>query len=202
MGGRLTPPILSYRDLRRRAGDFLRTHHPAGTIPVPIEEIVEFRYRMDIIPVPGLQDAFEVDGFISSDLKTIAVDASMQKHRQGRYRFTLAHELAHAILPRRIFLANRFGRVEDWKRFQRDLDEADRGWLEYQAYAFAGLILVPTESLLAEYQKALRVAGRAGLSLQSAGEVARPYIANWLARRFDVSSQVVEKRLNKDDLWP
>ena len=74
MADRLTPPILSYRDLRRRAGDFLRTHHPAGTIPVPIEEIVEFRYR---------------------------------------------------------------------KRFQRDLDEADRGWLEYQAYAFAGLILVP-----------------------------------------------------------
>jgi len=202
MADRLTPPILSYSDLRRRAGDFLRTHHPAGTIPVPIEEIVEFRYRMDIIPVPGLQDAFEVDGFISSDLKTITVDASMQKHRPGRYRFTLAHELAHAVLHRRIFLANRFGRVEDWKRFQRGLDEADRGWLEYQAYAFAGLILVPTESLLAEYQKALRVAGRAGLSLQSAGEVARPYIANWLARRFDVSSQVVEKRLNKDDLWP
>ncbi len=202
MADRLTPPILSYRDLRRRAGDFLRTHHPAGTIPVPIEEIVEFRYRMDIIPVPGLQDAFEVDGFISSDLKAITVDASMQKHRPGRYRFTLAHELAHAVLHRRIFLANRFGRVEDWKRFQRDLDEADRGWLEYQAYAFAGLILVPTEPLLAEYQKALRVAGRAGLSLQSAGEVARPYIANWLARRFDVSSQVIEKRLNKDDLWP
>jgi Zn-dependent peptidase ImmA (M78 family) len=202
MADRLTPPILSYRDLRRRAGDFLRTHHPAGTIPVPIEEIVEFRYRMDIIPVPGLQDAFDVDGFISSDLKAITVDTSMQKHRPGRYRFTLAHELAHAVLHRRIFLANRFGRVEDWKRFQRDLDEADRGWLEYQAYAFAGLILVPTEPLLAEYQKALRVAGRAGLSLQSAGEVARPYIANWLARRFDVSSQVIEKRLNKDDLWP
>jgi Zn-dependent peptidase ImmA (M78 family) len=157
---------------------------------------------MDIIPVPGLQDAFEVDGFISSDLKAITVDASMQKHRPGRYRFTLAHELAHAVLHRRIFLANRFSRVEDWKRFQRDLDEADRVWLEYQAYAFAGLILVPTESLLAEYQKALKVAGRVGLSLQSAGEVARPYIANWLARRFDVSSQVIEKRLNKDDLWP
>jgi hypothetical protein len=98
MADRLLPPILSYRDLRRRAGDFLRTYHPAGTIPVPIEEIVEFRYRMDIIPVPGLQDAFEVDGFISSDLKAITVDASMQKHRQGRYRFTLAHELAHAVL--------------------------------------------------------------------------------------------------------
>ena len=113
MADPLAPPFLSYRDLRRRAGDFLRTCHPAGTIPVPIEEIVEFRFRIDIIPVPGLQDAFEVDGFISSDLKSITVDTSMQKRRPGRYRFTLAHELAHAVLHRRIFLANRFRRVED-----------------------------------------------------------------------------------------
>lgn len=126
----------------------------------------------------------------------------MQKRRPGRYRFTLAHELAHAVLHRRIFLANRFGRVDDWKRFQREMDEADRGWLEYQAYAFAGLVLVPTEPLLAEYQKALRVAGRVGLSLQIAGEVARSYIADWLARRFDVSPRVIEKRLSKDEVWP
>jgi len=202
MAERLAPPFLSYRDLRRRAGDFLRTHHSAATIPVPIEEIVEFQYRIDIIPVPGLQDAFEVDGFIASDLKTITVDAFMQKRRPGRYRFTLAHEIAHVVLHRRIFLANRFRRVEDWKHFQREMDEADRRWLEWQAYAFAGLVLVPTEPLLAEYQKALRVAGRAGLSLQKAGEVARPYISEWLARRFDVSSQAIEKRLEKDDLWP
>jgi hypothetical protein len=202
MAERLTPPFLSYRDLRRRAGDFLRTHHRAATIPVPIEEIVEFQFRIDIIPVPGLQDAFEVDGFIASDLKTITVDAFMQKRRPGRYRFTLAHELAHAVLHRRIFMANRFRSIEEWKRFQRDMVESDRGWLEYQAYAFAGLVLVPAEPLLVEYQKALRVAARAGLSLQRAGEVARPYIANWLARRFDVSSQVIERRLEKDELWP
>jgi len=202
MADRLTPAYLSYRDLRRRAGDFLRTHHPTGAIPVPIEEIVEFQYNIDIIPVPGLQDAFEGDGFIASDLKSITVDAFMQKRRPGRYRFTLAHELAHAVLHRRIFVANRFRSVEEWKRFQRHMDESDRSWLEYQAYAFAGLVLVPAEPLLAEYQKALRVAGRAGLSLQKAGEVARPYIANWIARRFDVSAQVIEKRLEKDDLWP
>lgn len=82
------------------------------------------------------------------------------------------------------------------------MNEADRGWLEWQAYAFAGLILVPTEPLLAEYQKAVRVAGRVGLSIQKAGEVARSYVAEWLARRFEVSAQVIEKRLGKDELWP
>jgi hypothetical protein len=77
MAERLSPPFLPYRDLRRRAADFLRTRHPAATIPVPIEEIVEFRFHIDIIPVPGLQDAFEVDGFIASDLTNITVDAFM-----------------------------------------------------------------------------------------------------------------------------
>lgn len=202
MPDRLRPPVLSYEGLRRRSGDFLRTHHPSGTIPVPIEEIVEFRYRIDIIPVPGLQEAFEVDGFISSDLKAITVDAFVYEHRPGRYRFTLAHELAHAVLHRRIYQAYRFQRVEDWKRFQREMDEEDRRWLEWQAYAFAGLILVPAEPLRTEYQKAVRVAGRVGLSLLKAGEVARSYVADWLARRFEVSAQVIEKRLDKDGLWP
>lgn len=202
MPQRLQPPILSYEALRRRAGDFLRTHHPQGTIPVPIEEIVEFRYRIDIIPVPGLREAFEVDGFISSDLKSITVDAFVYERRPGRYRFTLAHELAHAVLHRKIFQAHQFRRVEDWKQFQREMDEEDRRWLEWQAYAFAGLILAPAEPLRTEYQKAVRVAGRVGLSLQKAGYVARSYVADWLARRFEVSTQVIEKRLDRDGLWP
>ena len=111
MAGSLDWPVRSYDDIRRRAADFLRTCHPAGTIPVPIEELVEFRYRIDIIPIPGLQGVFEVDRFISSDLKAITVDAFVYEHRPGRYRFTLAHELAHWVLHRRIFQAHRFRRV-------------------------------------------------------------------------------------------
>lgn len=53
MAGRLNPPFLSYEDLRRRAEDFLRTHHAAGTIPVPIEEIVQFRYALSLARSPG-----------------------------------------------------------------------------------------------------------------------------------------------------
>ena len=202
MAESLDRPILSYEALRRRAGDFLRTHHPGGTIPVPVEEIVELRYQIDIIPVPGLHEAFEVDGFISSDLRAITVDAFVYEHRPGRYRFTLAHELAHAVLHRRIYQEHRFRRVEDWKRFQREMDEEDRRWLEWQAYAFAGLILVAAEPLGTEYQRAARAATRVGLSLQKAGEVAQSYVADWLARRFEVSAQVIEKRLDKDGLWP
>ena len=53
-------PIYSYEDLRKKADEFLKEHHPSGTIPVPIEEIVEFEFRINIVPVLGLQREFEV----------------------------------------------------------------------------------------------------------------------------------------------
>lgn len=201
MADSLDRPVLSYDDLRRRAEDFLQTYHPTGGIPVPIEEIVEFRFKIDIIPVPGLHEAFEVDGFISSDLKEITVDSFMYEHRPGRYRFTLAHEIGHVVLHRRIFEAHRFRRVQDWRRFIREMSEEDRGWLEWQAYAFAGLILVPSATLSSEYRKAARLAAKAGFPLQAAGDLARSYVAEWLAKRFNVSPQVIEKRVVKDGLW-
>ena len=39
--------ILSYEDLRKKADDFLHTYNPSGTIPVPIEEIVEFKFNIN-----------------------------------------------------------------------------------------------------------------------------------------------------------
>jgi hypothetical protein len=43
---------------------FLREFHPEGSIPVPIEEIAEIKCGLDIIPLPGLRDLLEIDGFI------------------------------------------------------------------------------------------------------------------------------------------
>ena len=47
-------PYHSYKTLRRRATDFLRTYNAKGLIPVPVEEIVEFEFGINIIPIPGL----------------------------------------------------------------------------------------------------------------------------------------------------
>jgi len=197
----LRRPVLSYGNLRQRADDFLRTYHQTLAIPVPIEEIVEFSFGIDIIPLPGLHRAFDVDGFISSDLRSITVDAFVYEERPGRYRFTLAHELAHAVLHRRIYEEHRFQRAEEWKSFQRDLDEESRTWLEWQAYAWAGLVLVPAGPLRSEYGEAVKMAAQRGVSIRKAGEAARMYVAGWLAERFTVSPMVVEKRLRYDKIW-
>ena len=69
MTDEIRAPFLSYEDIRGKADEFLALHHPDGTIPVPIERIVEFKLGMDIVPVPGLRGVIEAEGFTTSDLR-------------------------------------------------------------------------------------------------------------------------------------
>lgn len=52
MGPEFEVRRLSYAELRGASERFLTEHHPFGTTPVPIEEIVEFRFGIDIVPIP------------------------------------------------------------------------------------------------------------------------------------------------------
>jgi len=110
-------PFYSYEDLRKKADEFLHKHHPSGNIPIPIEEIVEFEFRINIVPVLGLQREFEVEGFTSSDLKNIYVDEYVYTDRITRYRFTLAHEIGHIVLHRHLYRDHKFNSIYGWKGF-------------------------------------------------------------------------------------
>lgn len=68
-----TAPYHSYEDVRGQADAFLAKHHPAGTIPVPIEEIVEFQLSIDIVPMPDLHTLIETDGSIRGRLSRMGV---------------------------------------------------------------------------------------------------------------------------------
>lgn len=70
----ISVPVLSYENIRVHARKFLSKYHPSQKVPVPIEEIIEISFKIDIIPIPGLQQVLEIDGFISSNLKEISVD--------------------------------------------------------------------------------------------------------------------------------
>ena len=194
------PPIYSYEDLRRKADEFLAEHHPAGTIPIPIEEIVEFQLRMDIVPMPGLQTLIETDGFITSDLKEIYVDEFVYLSRPGRYRFTLAHEVGHAILHGELFRHGRFRSVKEWKAFVNSIPENEHRWFEFQAYAFAGLVLVPRNALLRQTRISVDKIRAEGIDLAENWDFAWSSIAAFVAKRFEVSSEVVDRRLQKDEV--
>ena len=196
-------PVLSYENLRGMAKSFLLEHNADGSIPVPIEQIVEFDFGTNIIPIPGLQRVHDVDAFISNDLKSLMVDLGILESRSpNRYRFSLAHELAHAVLHRDVFDRLRFSDIAEWKAQIMGLSEADREWLEWQAYSFAGLILVPGETLKERLHEAVQLAAMQGVVVQDAPDPAKDYICTWLGRQFEVSAQVIEKRLDKDGLWP
>jgi len=196
MAIKLKVPHYNYQDLRGRADAFLAKFNPTGAIPVPIEEIAEFTLELNIIPIPNLQDLLEIAGFIASDFKSITVDQFVMEHREKRYRYTLAHELGHLWLHQEIFAQLKFHSIDDWKRFQKEVDVGDYGWLEWQAYAFGGLVLAPRQPLAsnrATCEQAVRAEG-----LDPNTDAAQLYIVEMLSKTFNVSSAVIEKRLARD----
>jgi len=194
-------PDYSTKDISRKAEEFLKKYHPSLSIPVPIEEIIEFQFHIDIVPLHGLHRAFEIDGFTSNDLTTISVDAFVQESRPGRYRFTLAHEIGHVVLHRNFFLQLTFSSIDEWKEFAQSIPPRDYGIIEWQAYQFAGFILVPPKVLRVKYNDAIELARDKGILMGKRIEpAARQYIANWLAKQFVVSSEVTERCMQRDKL--
>ena len=197
-------PHLTYPQLRAAAEGFLKRYHPSRKIPIPIEQIIEFQMRLDIVPLPGLLEAYDVDGFTSSDLSEISVDQFVYEHRPSRYRFTLAHEVGHVVLHAELFKAHQFRGIDAWKRFLMGVTELDYSRLEWQAYSFGGLVLVPGDVLQQELKLAAKEVKAQGVSKET--DFAKALMTDIVAARFGVSSEVIERRVNFDqirltDLW-
>lgn len=113
----LEVPYLAYEQIANVAYRFLCRLNCESIIPVPIEKIIEFHLGIDIIPIPELLNTFEIDGWTSSNLKAVHVDEFIYKYRETRYCFTLAHELGHVVIHKKIFNKYNFIKIEEWKRF-------------------------------------------------------------------------------------
>jgi len=186
------------------AENFLSRYHKSRSLPIPIEEIIEFQLGIDIIPVPGLKDCFEsvgldIDAFISSDFKSITVDCYMQEHRENRYRFTLAHEIGHMLLHQDIYSQFHFSSIEDWLRTIKEIPLKDREMGEWQSNEFAGLILVPKSILKDEFEQAMEKS-RVSFDVKNRAFLLHVAIKHHLAPLFCVSNEVVRIRLQNDNL--
>jgi hypothetical protein len=194
-------PYLPYEKLREVADTFFREHHPSGVLPIPIERIVEFEFQLDIVPVPGLLDDFDVDAFITADLTEIRVDRFIHEKRPTRYRFSLAHELAHVLIHQDIFEKLQFTSIKEWKAAMASIPEDQYAWIEWQAYALGGLLLVPANALKSLFEEKCKEASRAGADLQEIDIDARRIVESHMGKYFEVSADVIAKRMNKDKLW-
>jgi hypothetical protein len=198
----ITAPYLPYEKLRAVADCFLKQYHPSGYLPVPIEKIIEFQLKLDIVPVPGLQDGFDIDAFITNDLTEIRVDSFIQQKRPARYRFSLAHEVAHLLIHKDVFKELKFSSIKEWKEAFLAIPEEEYAWIEWQAYCLGGLILVPGQPLKALFEVSLEKAMKAGIDLRELDAEGRKIIEDNLGRlHFDVSREVITRRMEKDKLW-
>jgi len=188
-------PYKNHDHIEKVAADFLHKYHPKDTYPTPIEEIVEFKLGIDIIPIPGLHEIIEIDGFISSDLSNISVDEYVYKHRQGRYRFTLAHEVGHAIMHEGVYKHREFNTTGEWRDFMETFPENQWSWLEWQANQFAGLVLVPKHHLEKRVKYHSKQINALGIKNE---DVAMDRIVELLAQDFVVSRDVILRRINKE----
>jgi len=193
------PRNLSYEQIRIEADLFLDEHNPERTTPLAIDEIVEFDLRMEVVPIDGLRPDLRVDAFLSNDLNQVFVDEYVMLHSPARYRFSLAHEVAHYWLHDELYQQSTIRSVNDFLAVQEALGTGDYSLFETQANSFAGLILVPKPPLA----KAFRAAAQ---SLHSAGvksdliqhHPTRQFVVKSLSVQFHVSEQTMEIRLERD----
>ncbi len=187
-------PFLNNDRLVKIAAEFLDGHHH-GDIPVPIENIVDTKLMLNIVPIDDLRKYHEVDAYLSKDLTAIYVDRREYDYNSNRFRFSLAHEVAHKILHSDFINNQTYDAVDGWKAAIQSLSDKEYSRLEFQANTVGGLIVVPPAMLEREFRK-IEDRLRGDLSKQEQLIAA----ARILAPRFQVSAEVLERRLDWDEL--
>jgi hypothetical protein len=198
-------PFIKIDDIRTVADEFRARYWPQNTIPVDIFEILEFGLDIEIRARLNLREAGDVDALLLGDLKTIVVDQYdfLNDRAQNRLRFSIAHEIGHFVLHTEIFSKIQYASVEEWIDFFQKIPDDEYTWIEQHAYEFAGRLLVPRDKLAEKLNYAVSLAKTSGFDAwDSSGESALEYIAHGIAKYFEVSGQVIEKRLLRENLWP
>ena len=84
---------ISYEKIEKEANKFLNDYNPNRDIPVPIEEIVEIKLEISIVPKMGMLSRHGIDAFLSYDFTELYIDHDHYMSQTNRSRFTLAHEM-------------------------------------------------------------------------------------------------------------
>ncbi len=123
--------------------------------PVPVEEILECDLKLDF----GLEDlkadlGADALGALWAGERRVRVDASLDPtlfpEKEGRYRFTVGHEIGHWQLHRHLFVAN----ADQGSLFDKPSEPSvicrsgyGKPPIEWQADAFSARLLMPKEML-------------------------------------------------------
>ncbi len=181
--------------------EVFRRNFWGNSIPVEIEDIIELKLKIDVIPVPGFLKFANMDALITSDWRRIYVDRNeyLDDYRYNRLRFSLAHEIGHFAMHKEIYSSFQIKNIEDYYKLYKDIPERQYWYLESQANKFASYLLVPRKNLSIEMKKELK--SRSDPRLKKIDrKILNSYLAKPLAKVFKVSEEVVNHAL--DDLTP
>lgn len=199
--GSFTVRLLTLDQLRTIAAGYLAEVHPAGSIPIPIEKIIDNIEKIDIVPVEDLSVGGH-EAYTSRDQTVIYVDKSIYSHRvPHRLRYTLAHELSHILIHPYMFEAADYESIAEFKEFLASIPDDDIRTIEWQAYMLAGLLLVPEPALSREYTIIAEALRANGTDIRKLASAPLRQVAKIIGGRFHVSSAVIHRCAVRDRLW-
>jgi Zn-dependent peptidase ImmA (M78 family) len=123
---------------------YLNNHRASIIPPIPVEDIAEHFLGYSIeITNEGVFSDVDLLGGICFETNTIYVNHSIEFH-DGRYAFTIAHEIGHHILHREEYLSA----TEKTNREILCRETGAKPQIEIEADRFAAALLMPADCLV------------------------------------------------------
>ena len=128
---------------RQLLSDFLEFSGSSVSAPIPVESVAEhfLGYEIEISDEGLFTDPDYLGGIIFAS-NVIQVNASVESN-EGRYNFTIAHEIGHHVLHRQIYLEASADNASNI--LCRDTN--DKPLIEQQADRFAAALLMPQQAV-------------------------------------------------------
>ena len=148
MASELGYPVRSTEEIEQLANRLLSDYanHIGSTFvnpPIPVEDIAEHYLGYSIeITNEGLFSDPQMLGGIDFDQMLILANVSVEQH-DGRYSFTVAHEIGHHVLHRELFLKKE--QSGDDEILCRDTKQKPQ--IEKEADRFAAALLMPSQAI-------------------------------------------------------
>jgi len=179
---------------------------PLGTICTALRDTykVNFIFGSDLGVSP---EGYQYRGRFHIPSTTIYLDKSLE-YGDPRYNFTLAHEIAHFVMHRKISLAYlkiKDSEISDTNRsliLDHVQSDNPREWLEWQANKFASSLLLPRKTLPASVigiQRTLGISrlGKIYLDRQPVNIKTHDLVIANLVRLFETSRSSIRLRLKE-----
>ena len=176
-------------------------------LPVDVFTLAEIELQLDIIPFDDLYEKYERDAALIQDFSGLYVDAEAYiiwekgpRWKQRRLRFSVAHELGHYVLHREIAAKIQFNSFDDFARWTNG-NQGQQYTIEQEANEFGGRLLVPPARLQAAFDQFAPGAKNILPNWFTSPDL-RHGFAESARRIFEVNTQVIETRLDREGIWP